>query len=924
MNGSSVRRFAWKEYRVLRGFWTSLALMAIVGQLFVLLFLHETTLLAGLFGVALIAVALYALGNGATMFATEREEETYDLLRVLPVTERQVVLGKFAFSVTSVIAIAVLLLMSAWVLADWRVPAPESHRQLWATFGLGALELLVWGVFFSLLSSRPLQAAILGVVATSASVSALVYLDGNGRSIHTLPVYVNVVPMRLVMVAVMAAIDLGLALRWLRPRSQKKRSGETFLARWWSRERDEIVASTTTSNRASLKGLTWHAWRQSRLVFAWILLGVLLLGALVWDPTSVSYIRVVVLAGACLIGSTVFLGDQERHQYRFFAEHGVSGRRVWLSRQIVGLAVIVVFATIVAAVVSMTGFDPFNLMRGHGSRYGELWQEFVSWAEFTGLFAVNYVTVALGFLLAYASGQFFSMLLRNGLLAGFFGLLFTVPIYASASLMIHVGFSPVWSVAPVPVVLLLATWLRAPDWISGRNTWRGWLRVALAAVVPLVGVAAAAALTRVYEIPRVHVGFDVQEYARPRTEEERETASIYREAGALLKPYDRTKGGETLSPIWYWNEYSNTPLKEHLLKLLNTPLGERELKWLNENKKPLAMTRKASIRDACILSGPGTRDDRRMEGVVDWGLMRRMGALAALLIISGGEREERQDLAGALDDYLAALRMANHLRHKGNWHYHSEARGIENAALARLSAWGSRKGQSPDLIRHALASLNLLDTQRPTSLEAIKSDYLFARRLCSGDMDALQDASLSEDEVRSLVFVSRLAPWELARSRRLLDYVTNYEMQMASHVVELLQSGRPPSPRLRHWLLEASGLFDEHYHSNMYVSTSAGLERLGLNRRTEFWVSTTPRVEHAVSPYLHSFFRWSYLFRQAAQRRAVRVVLAAQLWRMEFGELPRSLDELVGETLESLPVDPLTGEPFRYFPDGVPESSTLR
>ena len=103
---------------------------------------------------ALIAVALYALGNGATMFATEREEETYDLLRVLPVTDGQVVLGKLAFSVTSVIAIAVVLLTSAWVLAGGRVPAPVSHRQLWAIFGLGALELLVWGIFFSLLTRR--------------------------------------------------------------------------------------------------------------------------------------------------------------------------------------------------------------------------------------------------------------------------------------------------------------------------------------------------------------------------------------------------------------------------------------------------------------------------------------------------------------------------------------------------------------------------------------------------------------------------------------------------------------------------------------------------------------------------------------------------------------------------------------------------
>ena len=118
-----------------------------------------------------------------------------------------------------------------------------------------AIRVLL-GIFFSLFSSRPLQAAILGIVATSASESALVYLDGNGRLIHTLPVYVNVVPMRLTIAAVMAEIDLGLAMRWLRPLSETRRGGNSVLAKWWSRERENIVAPTATSGRASLAHLT--------------------------------------------------------------------------------------------------------------------------------------------------------------------------------------------------------------------------------------------------------------------------------------------------------------------------------------------------------------------------------------------------------------------------------------------------------------------------------------------------------------------------------------------------------------------------------------------------------------------------------------------------------------------------------------------
>ena len=158
MNGSTVSRFVWKEYRVMRGFWISLAVMAVFVQAILLLSWSESALTAGLFGVALSGAALYALGSGATMFATEREEGTYDLLRGLPVTSLQIASGKLAFSVISIVAIGVVLWVSAWMFAGRRVPDVQWQSQLWSVFGLGTLELLVWAAFFSLLSSRPLQA----------------------------------------------------------------------------------------------------------------------------------------------------------------------------------------------------------------------------------------------------------------------------------------------------------------------------------------------------------------------------------------------------------------------------------------------------------------------------------------------------------------------------------------------------------------------------------------------------------------------------------------------------------------------------------------------------------------------------------------------------------------------------------------------
>jgi hypothetical protein len=54
-----------------------------------------------------------------------------------------------------------------------------------------------------------------------------------------------------------------------------------------------------------------------------------------------------------------------------------------------------------------------------------------------------------------------------------------------------------------------------------------------------------------------------------------------------------------------------------------------------------------------------------------------------------------------------------------------------------------------------------------------------------------------------------------------------------------------------------------------------------------------------------------------AARRAVRVVLALEAWKLKHSSLPKKLDELVGHGLDRLPDDPYSGKPFHYFRDGL-------
>ena len=53
-------------------------------------------------------------------------------------------------------------------------------------------------------------------------------------------------------------------------------------------------------------------------------------------------------------------------------------------------------------------------------------------------------------------------------------------------------------------------------------------------------------------------------------------------------------------------------------------------------------------------------------------------------------------------------------------------------------------------------------------------------------------------------------------------------------------------------------------------------------------------------------------------RRATRLILALEAWKLEHSGLPESLEDLKGKYLDQLPVDPYTGSVFRYKPKGIP------
>ena len=105
MFAAPFNRMFWKEYRAQRALLFSCLLIGIVTQITLgFTALHPEIRSDFLLGAASFFPVMYAVGCGALLFASEREERTADWLTTLSIPPAPSLTAKFAFAVASVVA----------------------------------------------------------------------------------------------------------------------------------------------------------------------------------------------------------------------------------------------------------------------------------------------------------------------------------------------------------------------------------------------------------------------------------------------------------------------------------------------------------------------------------------------------------------------------------------------------------------------------------------------------------------------------------------------------------------------------------------------------------------------------------------------------------------------------------------------------
>jgi ABC-2 family transporter protein len=866
-------RFLWKEYRVMRAFWIAMACLAMLAQLALVAFPGLTHYSAAwAFSFALIFPALYAVACGATMFAAEKEDGTYEFLRSLPLTAWRLLTGKLAFTIASTVLLIAALYLSGNFLTKGRVVDSSTESRLFGILGLAAIEGLAWGIFFSLILRRPLQSAVLAIAAASLGVEIVVRMIAPLRHWDDLIPYVNAIPYRAAIAAVVLLIDAGLVTRWLSaPTAPRQRA-----FRWPRRAKIDIAAASAELSLPAARGailgrLVWQTWRQSRSMMLMLAIGG---AALALSPFEAVFqgelyegerLRLLIIgATATLMGICVFLPDHDQHSLRFLGEQAAPPRSIWVARQFTWICVLAIWALIVHALWFIFHGGPQFLSAQQEFLNSGGWYDSHSWTYVGALERLPPIALSLYITIGgFACGQLASMLVRSGILAGFIGLTLAGILYGWAQLIQRMEISWVWTLFPIPFVLLFVTWLRTRDWISERNTWRGWLRVGTGLAVPLAVLLIAVPLYRIYQIPDVAPGFSPDEYARSiaPTEAAKETADMYRSAADSLDWMDWDD----------WNKLSTAKKQE----------------WINANERALTLLLQANKRPDCSFFDV-PYDDRTFRD--------RVYRLFALVERSAAQLEFSGKLDEAWERYVAALRFAHHLRQgTGSWIWDT-ANSNEGDVYGRLPKWAAQPGQSRERIVAAIKQLDELEESRPWSSDAIKSDYLRLRRIVTGGPDAIASSGI-EGATTSEAITWSLLPWERRRALRLLNYRTERELELS-----LLYDWRTDDPPVDDM---ARLLNRDRRAGGEYGETQIRL------LRTTF----------VLSPFYHLMNGASLAMSSAqieTRRRATHIVLALEAWKLDHrGELPQSLDQLVGAYLDRIPNDPFSGVPFWYVRDGM-------
>jgi hypothetical protein len=453
--------------------------------------------------------------------------------------------------------------------------------------------------------------------------------------------------------------------------------------------------------------------------------------------------------------------------------------------------------------------------------------------------------------------------------------------------MLSWGLSLWIFVVPQAIGFLVATWLRAPNWIADLNSWRRWRGPVAAVAVPMLAVAALVPIVRLAQINRAYLVQSIGEIEPLQAELDdgntpaaRETAEMY------VKFADQIDA-----------EYEDRA---------EFTSGQRIQALLHHLPEFLEITKRPSCRFTFDYSSFSLHDDLPYTINPRWQFHKELGQTYQLMdrlmsdILASG-----RESPFVLDTYLALLRFSSHLREGQPTTVLNRQLFAEQDILREIGRRATSGMPTKDGLLEAIAKLNAYFASQPIPALAIIADRQLVRNVILEKDLPLILADPNRSRFVDLAYMANKLPWERRRALQALDLMTAQQIRWLNGLVECLTTGKS-----NEWPHSADQ-FRENLASNLANETPTGYSILGRPADTSFLAAL--EFTARVSP-------WSLYEQLAAaqvDRNGTILQLALVAYRRNHDAYPESLDQLVPDYLEQVPIDPYSGTPFLYRPKGV-------
>lgn len=950
-----LKRFLWKEYRMLRGLWLAvLALGLLVDWLLSVLLAPPADFPMVRLCVALAAATLYAAGAAAVLFSVEHEERTYDFLRGLPATWQPLFTSKLLVATVSAVALAaVLAILGMHPGGHFRPPSADSVRDAGSVLGLAIVEAVAWGTLCSLVFKRPLAAALTTIIVGPLVVSwAVSVMSSSSVPLNDAASFAAAIPLRLAIVVALFALSTIMARRWLVTKTAATSTGTVSSSSILSALQNRIESMQARAarridrshGRAMIVRLVWQSWRESwkflaaPVVLAAICLVIGLFGGHLYDVTQrhpvlfpfLSFcLFCCLLASPVLLGALAFSADQRRGSVCFLAEHAATPRVVWLGRHIVWSGTMLVLLTliVIAAATLMT-----NVVQSHLQEYQRYHDEFdsvtYSWdarqlrdAISSGLYAGTTAMTFLWFgaLAAYAIGQFCSMLLRSEILSAFTSLILAVVLIAWIAALIAWGLSSWLFLLPLVIAFMAATWLRAPYWIASRNSWRTWAWPAALIVGALAFLGVMLPQVRLNQVRGVPSPLRATNATRPTaTESVLFVKQHDKEAAATAEMYLRAASLLTTSitdiPLELWEKpeffsYGNVGVlgsidvsrlffADQVHEFLTTKQKHTDL-YFRLREDALKHAIEASQRPTCQFEFPLSppHDASRY----NYSLLQRLEpnqtykAVSALL----HELISTPIVDPPFDQLLAALRMNRHMMMNQPTAIVVRQLQSERQILAEIAKTMAADERTNAERRAAIEKLQAFYQRNPVLDQTLVAELHAMRDVINGKEPPLILASKPIGNDSYVAFMANELPWERERAFLALDLITDQNRQNAQRLMISLSRSAGQAAginELRQW-------FRPSYRPALWLTQQPAAV-------TSYLVSMEYQLRVPVNEL---FLEYCHT---VTVERANLLQIALAMYRADYKEYPPTLEILVPKYLEKLPLDPFSMQPFQYRSTG--------